>query len=98
MRYIRMVVDTMYTGTREENYMKTDMTDKQLNDYGSEWARENAEAYDYLVYGWGEDAESYAEANGITVEEAEAEMEDYYAEASYYWEEISEEEYLENVD
>ena len=95
MRYIRMVVDTQFCGTREERYFKTDMTDKELNDYGAEWAHENAESYDYMVFGWGETAESYAELEGISVEEAEEMMANYYSEADYYWEEITEEEYLE---
>ena len=44
----------------------------------------------------GEDAESYAESEGISIEEAEGMMEDYYANASYDWEEITEEEWLDN--
>lgn len=49
-----------------------------------------------MVYGWGEDAESHAEAYGISVEEAEEEMENYYAEAWGDWEEVSEEDFNEN--
>ena len=95
MRYIKMVCDTQLWGTRIEEYIKTEMTDAELDQLGVELARENAESYDYMVYGWGEDAESYAESEDISLEEAEGMMEDYYAEASYEWEEISEEEYLE---
>ena len=94
MRYIRMVCDTQFCGTRMEEYIKTEMTDKELDQLGVELAHENAESYDYMVFGWGEDAESYAESEGISIEEAEGVMEDYYANASYYWEEITEEEYL----
>lgn len=94
MRYIRMVCDTGFCGTRMEEYIKTEMTDAELNQLGAELAYENAASYDYMVYGWGEDAETYAEGCDISIEEAEGIMEDYYAEASYDWEEISEEEYL----
>lgn len=96
MKYIKMVVDTDFCGTRDERYFKTEMSDKELDNLGSELAQENAESYDYMVFGWGEDAESYAESEGISIEEAEGMMEDYYANASYYWEEITEEEWLDN--
>ena len=96
-RYIRMVVDTQFCGTREEEYFETDMTDKELNDHGAEWAYENAQSYEYLVFGWGETAEGYAESMDISVEEAEEMMDNYYSEADYYWEEITKEEYLENI-
>mgnify|MGYP006327739469 CR=1 FL=1 len=94
MRYIKMVCDTEFCGTREEWYIKTNMTDEELEELGRELAYENAASYDYMVFGWGEDAESYAESEGISIEEAEGVMEDYYANASYYWEEITEEEKL----
>lgn len=96
MRYIKMVVDTDFTGTRDERYIKTSMTDKELDNLGQELAYENAESYDYMVFGWGETAEGFAELEGVSVEEAEDMMEDYYANASYYWEEITEEEWLDN--
>lgn len=96
MRYIKMVCDTDFTGTRDERYFKTNMTDKELDNLGQELAYENAESYDYMVFGWGETAEGFAELEGVSIEEAEGMIEDYYANASYYWEEITEEEWLDN--
>ena len=96
MKYIKMVVDTDFTGTRDEQYIETNMTNKELDNLGQELAYENAESYDYMVFGWGETAEGFAELEGVSIEEAEGMMEDYYANASYYWEEITEEEWLDN--
>ena len=100
MRYIKFVLDTEYVGTKNEIYMKTDMNDRELDATLSELAYENAEDYDYMVFGWGEDIESYAEDNDISLEEAEEELEQFYidAQGASYWEEVSEEEYKENME
>lgn len=97
MRYIKMVLDTEYVGTKNEIYLKTEATKLELSDMVAEEAYSNAEQYDYMVFGWGEDAESYAKENGISVEEAEEELHSYYegAQTCSYWEEITEEEYKE---
>lgn len=97
MRYIKIVLDTEYVGTKNEIYLKTEATDTELSAMVAEEAYSNAEQYDYMVFGWGEDAESYAENCGITVEEAEEELNSYYEEAQgcSYWEEITKEEYEE---
>ena len=95
MRYIELTVDTGYAGTSQIEYLKTDMTDDELNEYAHDAALENAEMYEYVVLGWDEDVYSYAESNGIDVEEAEQMIEDYYSDAGYSWVEISEEEYKE---
>ena len=97
MRYIKIIGGTSFCGTDFEEYLKTDMTDEQLDAYCADAALENAELYNYVVFGWDQTAESYAEENEISVEEAEQEMENYYAEAWAKWEEISEEEYKENI-
>ena len=99
-RYIKFVVDTDYVGTKNEIYMETEMNDRELDETLSEMAYENAENYDYMVFGWGEDIESYAEENGISLEEAEEEMQAFYvnAQADSYWEEVSGEEYKENME
>ena len=97
MRYIRVYGEAAYCGTSFEEYLETDMTDEQLDDYVSDKVAENAESYDYMVFGWDTSMEEYAEENGITMELAEQMMEDYYADASGFWEEVSEEEYNENV-
>lgn len=100
-RFVKIVLDTGYVGTREEIYAKTDMTDNQLNSYVNDMAIEHAEQYNYMVYGGIDiDVETYAEDCGISVEDAEAEMDEFYegACADSYWEEITEEEAEEAVE
>ena len=98
-RYIKLVLDTEYCGTKNEHYFITTASDKELDLMVLEEAAANAEQYDYMVFGWGEDAESYAEENNISVEEAEAELQSFYdeAQACSYWEEVTREEYEENI-
>ena len=83
-RFIKFVVDTEYIGTKNEIYMETEMNDHELDETLSELAYENAEDYDYVVLGWGEDTD----------------LEEYYADAqgASYWEEVTKEEYEENME
>ena len=97
MKYIKIEGGTGFCGTDFTEYLETEMSNIELDHYCIDAAYENADQYAYMVYGWGEDAESYAEYNDISVEEAEAEMEKYYAEAYADWEEITEEEYRNNI-
>ena len=98
MRYIKITGGTGYAGTDFEDYLQNEMTDEQLNRYVIDCAYENAEGFDYMVYGWGCSVEEYAEENEISIEEAEGMMEEYYSEAYADWEEITEEEYKEATD
>ena len=100
MRYIKFVLNTGYCGTQDVVYMKTDMDDRGLNITCSELAQENAEQYEYMIFGWGVDAVTYAEENDMSIEDAEQEIEDYYQDANdnSYWKEVSEEEYKENME
>lgn len=99
-RFIKFVVDTGYCGTKNEIYMETEMSDRELDETLSEMAYENAEDYDYMVLGWGEDVESYAEENDMSFEEVEEMMEEYYADAqaNSHWEEVSEAEYIQALE
>lgn len=97
MRYIKIEGGTNLCGTGFTEFLKTEMTDKELDSYCIDAAQENAESYEWHVFGWLESAESYAQDNGISIEEAETELENYYAEAYADWEEITEEEYNENI-
>lgn len=96
-RYVKICYGTLYCGTDGEEYLYTDMTDEELESYCNTAALDNAEQYDYMVFGWDQTAESYAEENGISLEEAEQELEDYYAEAWGDWQIITKEEYYENI-
>ena len=90
MVYFRFTADTPYCGTNNTDYraFKERPTDIELDEMAEEFAQLNAESYEYLVIGWGEDNfdDEY--------EEAEA-FENYYADCTGTWEEITEEEYLE---
>lgn len=99
MRYIKMVLDTDYCGTKNEKYLAIEASDKKLDEILNEEAYGNAEQYDYMVFGWGEDAESYAEECDISIEEAEDELNCFYegAVANSYWTEITKEEYEEGI-
>ena len=98
MRYIKITGGTGYCGQDFEEFLKTDKSDKELDTYCVEAAEENAEQYEYTVWGWGVGtAEEYAENNGVSIEEAEQMIEDYYADAYADWEEITKEEYEENI-
>ena len=97
MRYIRMYGSTEYCGTDFEEFLCTDLTDAQLDEYLADLVAENADQYEYMVWGWDVwSAEGYAEEADITVEEAEQMKEDYFADAWGNWEEVSEQEYIEN--
>ena len=95
MRYIKIEGGTCFCGCDFEEYLKTDMTDEELDRYCAEAAYENASMYenierDYSIY-----QEDYAteEDYDAAIDEA---TEDYYSETSAYWEEITKEEYEEN--
>lgn len=97
MRYIKVGYGNGYCGCEGEEYLHTDMSDKELNDYAQEQAMNNAESYQYMVWGWDCDtAEDYAEENDVSVEEAEEMMEYYWENIESYWTEITKEEYEEN--
>jgi hypothetical protein len=68
MRYIKVYGEAAYCGTSFEEYLETDMTDKELDEYVSDKVAENAESYDYMVFGWDTSMEEYVEENDITME------------------------------
>jgi hypothetical protein len=95
MRYIELNYDANYCGTQNTEYLATDMTDKELDEYALEATRSNAEMYEYMVLGWDEDVYSYAEENDMEIEEVEEMIAEYYENICYDWHEITEEEYKE---
>ena len=90
MFYFRFTADTPYCGTELVDYQKFEErpTDAELDEMAEDIARSNAESFEYLVIGWGED--NFDDED----EEAEA-LENYYADCTGTWEEITEEEYNE---
>lgn len=97
MKYYKFVADTPYCGTESTYYeaYETEPTEKELNETAADYCHDNAESYDYMVFGW--DADPVGDGE-MTEEEYADQMDDYYADCSCYWEEISESEYRENTE
>lgn len=97
MRYIKFSGGTGFCGCDFEEYMEFDsITDEQLNEYTDELIYDNANSYadieiDYDICEDNYDSEEEYRAAFFEAEEA------YYNEAYGTWEEISKEEYEENV-
>lgn len=91
MRYIKVVMDTAYAGTREEEYLvaEDDVTDDEIDQWVESMAEDHADMYRYLatddIY-----EEDYAEEEDYEEAIAQAE-EDYNQDIYYNWEGISEE-------
>lgn len=88
-RFVQIILDTDYYGTDKEFYIKTNMTDEQLNSFVNNMAIENAKKYNYMVYDFDFDFDA---------EDIKAEMDKFYERAcvNSYWEEVTEEEAAEN--
>ena len=96
MYYYEFKAYTPYCGTESSYYesFEEKPTEKELNERCIEYATENGESYEYLVFGWHADPVGDGE---MTEEEYEQEMSLYREDCSCDCREISEEEYLENV-
>lgn len=88
MFYFKFTADTPYCGTESIEYSKFEKrpTNAELDEIAEEIGRVNAEGYDYLVTGW--DGDNFDDED----EEAEA-LENYYADCTGTWEEITEKEF-----
>lgn len=91
MAYFKITVDTPYCGTNQEEYIERE-TMSEANSIAEELCRNNAEGYEYLVSGW--DDENFED---MTEEEKTEELEEYYASCDWYVDEVSAEEYFENI-
>ena len=93
MFYFKINAETAYCGTDIEQYYQFEEkpTDEELDELTKSVVRDNAETYEYLVSGF--DGEHFED---MTEEEQEEELENYYQNCSGSWEEVTEEEFLEN--
>ena len=91
MAYFHIIVNTHYCGTNQEEYIECE-TIQEAESIAEELCRTNAEGYEYLVSGW--DNENFED---ITEEEQIDELEEYYANCDWFVNEISSEEYFENI-
>ena len=89
--YCKVTVNTPYCGTEQEEYIECE-TIQEAESFAEELCRNNAEGYEYLVSGW--DNENFED---LTEEEQAEALEEYYADCDWCVDEISEEEYLENI-
>lgn len=92
MKYYRFISTTPYCGTDSYDYFsfENDPTNAELEELADELCYNNANSYEYLVHGWHSDPVGDGE---MTEEEYEASIENYYADCSCTWEEISQEEF-----
>ena len=93
MYYYRIKVSTIYCGTDNEHYIasKEPMTEEELRDTAEDLMRENAESFEYLVTGWNDEM-----TEDMSEEEVQELLDNYYADCSCEYEEISKEEFEEN--
>ena len=91
MAYFQIIVYTPYCGTVQEEYIECESM-AEATSIAEELCRNNAESYEYLVSGW--DNENFED---LTEEEQAEALEEYYADCDWCVDEISEEEYLENI-
>lgn len=91
MKYYKFVCSTPYSGTTYEEVYKFDdnVSIDELDELSEDLNRDNAESYEYLVFGFDYDP---AEEE-LSQEEYEEIIEEYYQDCSCYYEEITEEEY-----
>ena len=91
MFYFKFTANTPYCGTELIDYQSFEErpTDTELDEIARDIAYNNAESFEYLVTGWGND-------NFEDEDEEALALENYYADCCGSWEEITEEEFEEN--
>lgn len=94
MFYYKITADTPHCGTNAEEYRSFEDRPSvgELDEITEEFARLNAEGYEYLVSDWNN--ENFED---MTEEEQQEQLDNYYADCYGGWEEITEEQYLENT-
>ena len=92
MFYYKFTAQAVYCGTDNEYYVATKepLTDKEIDEMREEYARENAESFEYLLTGWEDD-------NFEDEDEREEALTNYYADCGCKCEEITKEEYEEDL-
>ena len=92
MYYYKFTADTIFCGTENEYHVATKepLTEKEIDEMKEEYARENAESFEYLLTGWEDD---------VFDDESEREeaLNNYYADAECSCEEITKEQYEEEL-
>lgn len=83
MRYIHFWGDAGICGTDYHYFMEfpDDTSDEAIDDISEDFRYDNAESFEYLALGWGNDFQD------------ENERDDYYDNADGSWEELTKEDY-----
>ena len=94
MKYYKFTSGTPYCGTEGEHYVKSEepLSQEDLEQIAEEYAEQAYQDYSYLHSGWNDE-----NLEDMTEEEAEEYMENFQADCYCEYEEISREEYEENV-
>ena len=94
MCYFKFTATTPYCGTDHEEYIKFEdrPTEDDLNNIAEDICHNNAESFEYLLTGWGG-----SDFDELSEEEQQEALDNYYADCSCTWEEITKEEYEENL-
>lgn len=92
MYYYKFTADTIFCGTENEYFVATKepLTAKEIDEMREEYARENAESFEYLLTGWEDD-------NFEDEGERDEALTNYYADAECSCEEITKDEYEEEL-
>lgn len=93
MRYVKFYADTYYCGTYSEDYFKYEdnVTDDKIEDDAAQYGADIADSYEYLAE-QDIDRDDYATDDDYDAALQEA-TEDYRANCTYSWEEVTKEEY-----
>lgn len=94
MKYYKFTCGTPYCGTENEYYVKSadPLSEGDLAEIADEYAEQAFQDYSYLHSGWNDE-----NLEDMTEEEAEEYMDNFRADCYCEYEEISREEYEENV-
>lgn len=92
MKYYKFTCYTPYVGTEIEDVYKfeNDITTQELEEFANELSTNNAESYEYLVFGFDYDP---VEEGELSQAEYETTIDEYYADCGCFYEEITKEEF-----
>lgn len=92
MRYFEFIAETPYLGTKSTDYyaFEDNITIEELEQLAEELKVQNAESFEYMVTGWNDD--EYEDED-----ERQEALDEYYADCCCTYEEITKEEYEEEM-
>ena len=85
-----------YLKFNENDFSSLSEFEKMLEEDGADAAHSLAEDYEYRLFGWDFNLEEAIDSGELTEADYNDIVSNYYGEAGYHWEFVSEAEYLEN--